>query len=124
MPDVDGMHICIFESLRLEGSFVGDLLYNEYVTISHCSTNLHLPMTGMSNFSCNQVSCLGPLKSFACLKKPCCLFIMRLCFFMYYGCKAFFGCSYCEYFLKVFDLLFICVCIYVYILKCLLMRTL
>ena len=30
MPDVDGMHICIFESLRLEGSYVGDLLYLVY----------------------------------------------------------------------------------------------
>ena len=26
-PDVDGMHICIFESSQLEGSYVGDLLY-------------------------------------------------------------------------------------------------
>ena len=26
-PDVDGMHLCIFESLQLEGSYVGDLLY-------------------------------------------------------------------------------------------------
>ena len=25
-PDVDGMHICIFESLQLEGSYVGKLL--------------------------------------------------------------------------------------------------
>ena len=25
-PDVDGMHICIFESSQLEGSYVGDLL--------------------------------------------------------------------------------------------------
>ena len=27
MPDVDGVHIRIFESLQLEGSYVGDLLY-------------------------------------------------------------------------------------------------
>ena len=26
-PDNDGMHIRIFESLQLEGSYVGDLLY-------------------------------------------------------------------------------------------------
>ena len=25
MHDIDGMHICIFESLQLEGSYVGDL---------------------------------------------------------------------------------------------------
>ena len=73
-------------------------------------------MTGMLNFSCNHVSCFGPLKSFVCLKKPCCLFIMRLWFFIYYGCKAFFGCSYCKYFLKVVGLLFICIymCTYIF----------
>ena len=27
MPDVDGMHVRIFESLKLEGAYVGDLLY-------------------------------------------------------------------------------------------------
>ena len=27
MPDADGTHILIFESLQLEGSYVGDLLY-------------------------------------------------------------------------------------------------
>ena len=27
MPGIDGTHICIFESLQLEGSYVGDLLY-------------------------------------------------------------------------------------------------
>ena len=27
MPDTDGKHVCIFESLQLEGSYVGDLLY-------------------------------------------------------------------------------------------------
>ena len=26
MLDIDGMHICIFESSKLEGSYVGDLL--------------------------------------------------------------------------------------------------
>ena len=26
MPDVDGMYICIFESLQLEGLYVGDEL--------------------------------------------------------------------------------------------------
>jgi hypothetical protein len=25
-PDVDGMHVCIFESSQLEGSYVGELL--------------------------------------------------------------------------------------------------
>ena len=25
-PDFDGMHVCIFESSQLEGSYVGDLL--------------------------------------------------------------------------------------------------
>lgn len=63
MPDVDGMYICVFESLRLEGSYVGDLLYNEYVTISIVVLICICLMTGMSNFSCNHVSCLGPLKS-------------------------------------------------------------
>ena len=27
LPDGDGMHICIFESSQLEGSYVGDLPY-------------------------------------------------------------------------------------------------
>ena len=27
MPDVDGMHVRIFRSSQLEGSYVGDLLY-------------------------------------------------------------------------------------------------
>ena len=27
MPDVDGTHVCIFESSQLECSYVGDLLY-------------------------------------------------------------------------------------------------
>ena len=27
-PDVDGTHVCIFESWQLEGSYVGDLLYS------------------------------------------------------------------------------------------------
>ena len=27
MPDVDGTHVRIFESLQLEDSYVGDLLY-------------------------------------------------------------------------------------------------
>ena len=27
MPDADGTHILIFESLQLEGLYVGDLLY-------------------------------------------------------------------------------------------------
>ena len=26
-PDIDGMHVCIFESLQLEGSYLGELLY-------------------------------------------------------------------------------------------------
>ena len=26
-PDLDRKHVCIFESLQLEGSYVGDLLY-------------------------------------------------------------------------------------------------
>ena len=26
MPDIDGMHVCIFESLQFEGSYVGDVL--------------------------------------------------------------------------------------------------
>ena len=26
-PDIDGTHVCIFESLQLEDSYVGDLLY-------------------------------------------------------------------------------------------------
>ena len=26
MPDVDGMHVCIFESSQLEDSYVGELL--------------------------------------------------------------------------------------------------
>ena len=31
-PDVDGMHVCIFGSLQLEGSFIGDLVYKEAKT--------------------------------------------------------------------------------------------
>ena len=27
-PDVDGLHVHIFESSQLEGSYVGDLLYS------------------------------------------------------------------------------------------------
>ena len=27
MPDADGMHVRIFESFQLEGSYIGDLLY-------------------------------------------------------------------------------------------------
>ena len=27
MPDVDGTHVPIFESLQLEGSYIGDVLY-------------------------------------------------------------------------------------------------
>ena len=27
MPDIDGMHVHIFESSQLEGSYAGDLLY-------------------------------------------------------------------------------------------------
>ena len=27
MPDVDGTHLCIFQSVQLEGSYRGDLLY-------------------------------------------------------------------------------------------------
>ena len=27
-PDIDGMHVCIFESSQLEGSHVGDLMYS------------------------------------------------------------------------------------------------
>ena len=27
MPDIDGMHVCIFESSQLEGLYVEDLLY-------------------------------------------------------------------------------------------------
>ena len=33
MPDADGMHI--FESLQLEGAYVGDLLYNSQSCL-HC----------------------------------------------------------------------------------------
>ena len=29
MPDIDGTHICIFESSQLEGWCVGDLLYKD-----------------------------------------------------------------------------------------------
>ena len=31
-PDFDGMHVCIFESSQLEGSYVGDLL--EYHSVA------------------------------------------------------------------------------------------
>ena len=27
MPNIDGLHLCIFESLQLEDLYVGDLLY-------------------------------------------------------------------------------------------------
>ena len=30
-PDVDGTHIWIFENSQLEGSYVGDLLYNVFI---------------------------------------------------------------------------------------------
>ena len=30
-PDVDGMHVHIFESSQLEGSYVGDLLYMNFM---------------------------------------------------------------------------------------------
>ena len=29
-PDVDGMHVCIFGSLQLEGLYIGDLLKASY----------------------------------------------------------------------------------------------
>ena len=41
-PDIDGMHVRIFESSQLEGSYVGDLLYlNSGVQIKrqHCLLN-------------------------------------------------------------------------------------
>ena len=28
-PDIDGIHVCIFESLQLEGSYVQDLLNHD-----------------------------------------------------------------------------------------------
>ena len=37
MPDTDGMHIHVFESLQLEGSYVGDLLYLLLMTVSGTS---------------------------------------------------------------------------------------
>lgn len=43
MPDVDGMHICTFESSQLEGSYVGDLL--------HCSNPLPTSPIPLSPFS-------------------------------------------------------------------------
>ena len=30
MPDIDGTHICIFESLQLGGLYVGDLPWNQF----------------------------------------------------------------------------------------------
>ena len=42
MPDVDGMHVHIFESLQLEGSDVGDLLSCVYYYIhwhAKCTLN-------------------------------------------------------------------------------------
>ena len=37
--DVDGMHIHIFESLQLEGMYVGDLLYMQYFKSYHSLMN-------------------------------------------------------------------------------------
>ena len=51
MPDVDGMHIRIFESLKLEGAYVGDLLYISVcvcvcVSVSHAVvSNSAIPWT-------------------------------------------------------------------------------
>ena len=36
-PDLDGKHVCIFESLQLEGSYVGDLLYPVPVHLYLCT---------------------------------------------------------------------------------------
>ena len=33
-PDFDGTNVCIFESLQLEGSYVGDLLYGHFNNIN------------------------------------------------------------------------------------------
>ena len=33
IPDIDRMHVCIFESSQLDGLYVGDLLYPYYI---HC----------------------------------------------------------------------------------------
>ena len=35
MPDVDGTHVHNFESLQLEGSHIGDLLYFIYTKTVH-----------------------------------------------------------------------------------------
>ena len=42
-PDVDGMHVCIFESSQIEGSYVGDLLYYQQssFTLHPCQICLH-----------------------------------------------------------------------------------
>ena len=37
MPDDDGMHICVFESSQLEGSYVGDSLYGNMPGKGDCS---------------------------------------------------------------------------------------
>ena len=51
MPDVDEMHVRIFESLKLEGAYVGDLLYISVcvcvcVSVSHTVvSNTAIPWT-------------------------------------------------------------------------------
>ena len=51
MPDTDGMHVRIFESLKLEGAYVGDLLYISVcvcvcVSVSHAVvSNSAIPWT-------------------------------------------------------------------------------
>ena len=40
-PDVDGMHVCIFESSQLEGSCVGDLLCPRNNTDQWYSMNVY-----------------------------------------------------------------------------------
>ena len=41
IPDVDGMHIHIFESSQLEGSQVGDLLFFHSTLIFYKSISFH-----------------------------------------------------------------------------------
>ena len=38
-PDGDDMHVCIFESLQLEDSYVGDLLYYNFILEKEMTTH-------------------------------------------------------------------------------------
>ena len=51
MPDTDGMHVRIFDSLKLEGAYVGDLLYiSVCVCVCECESRSRVQL-------CNPMDC-------------------------------------------------------------------